>query len=147
LTWHKTLDGEDDMRLPVPSLHHIGIALILFASFYFATLFSATAVKNQRLSVQEQQETTRVTKLHDTNVALKADLQYYGSDTYVQYAARDQLGLMMPGDHVLRVGVASPISAGATPAPAAKAESTTAMPPPSRVLWTKWWDIFFGAGR
>ncbi len=123
---------------------------MLFASFYFATLFSATAVKNQRLGVQERQEEARVKQLRDTNAALKADLQYYGSDAYVQYAARDQLGLMMPGDHVLRVGVASPSSTPGTELAttnAAQAGTSLVTSPPGRAMWTKWWDVFFGAGR
>jgi len=131
--------------------HHVTIALMLLISVYFAAQLSKAAVQNGRLDVRQHQMEATVQSLRATNQSLKDDVGYYGSDQYVEYAARNELGLMKPGDHVLRVivtGQAVAPTGGATPSssPNAAAPKATSTPAPAVPNWQKWRQLLLQPG-
>lgn len=131
-------------RMYFLSPHHVFIVVVLFVSIYFATLISTTAVANHRLEVREHSIAEHVGELRATNASLKEDVRYYTSTSYVQYAARNQLALMMPGDHVLRVaGAAAGGSAPATAFVRAPVDPDGAAAPKDSTspMWLRWWNL------
>lgn len=131
--------------------HHVTIALMLLISVYFAAQLSKTAVQNARLEARQRSAEATVQSLKAANQSLKDDLSYYNSDQYVEYAARNELGLMKPGDHVLRViandqaGTPQAVAAAPAATPVA-APKPTATPAPAVPNWQKWRQLFFQPG-
>jgi len=129
-------------RFPIITYQRLALILMLFVVTYFATRFSATVVANHRLDAREAALALHVKELEATNQSLKQDLEYDNSRAYAEYAARNQLGLMMPGDHVIRVAAQAAVEAPPTPTPALA-------PPPARSTaptWRRWWYLFAQSG-
>jgi len=77
-----------------------------------------------------------VVVLRTENVQLQKQIEAARTDTAIETIAREQLGLIKPGDHPLVLVSQAPQPAAApTPAPA---------PPPPSPTWRQWWDYFFG---
>jgi hypothetical protein len=73
--------------------------------------------------------------LRSDNIQLQQQIEQARTDTAIESIAREQLGLIKPGDHPLVLVVQSAQASPApTPAPAAP-------PPPA---WRQWWDYLFG---
>lgn len=131
--------------------HHVTIALMLLISAYFAAQLSKTAVQNGRLEARRYDVEATVQSLRVENQSLKRDVAYYNSDQYVEYAARNELGLMKPGDHVLRVIGADPAATprpGATPraSPTPQALASASAPSPATPNWQKWRQLLVQPG-
>lgn len=122
-------------RWPI-SYHHAAIAVMLLVCFYFGTRFSTAAVMNRRLALREEASAAKVAQLKAANRSYQKDLSYYRSDTYIEQAARNQLGLMLPGDHVLRVA-----SSAVTPTPTPTVKPAPAPRKPT-AMWQRWWRLF-----
>ena len=76
--------------------------------------------------------------LRSENIQLQQQIEQARTDTAIETIAREQLGLIMPGDHPLVV-VSDAAQPAAAPAPAAaRTRAATARP------WRQWWDYFFG---
>lgn len=90
------------------------------------------------LTQEERALRLEISQLRRENLLLQADLQFTRSDQYVESVAREQLGLVRPGDRAfVLVG----------PAAAPTVEPTTrreAPAPPERSAWRRVLDALFG---
>ena len=94
----------------------------------------------QQLAVNEVQA--------QRNAALKGDAEYRESDTYVEEAAREQLGMARDGDTVVLPTVVLPAPAAAAPPALAPAPAVTSALAPAEVSadapnYRRWWRALF----
>lgn len=114
--------------------------LAAVVSIYFGLRTSRAVVDNRALADQVQHNRTLTTALETQNTALRADIAYEKTPAYVELAAREQLGLMKPGDHVvqLKVAAAPAPPAPAPPSPTAAPAVARAAQPASTPNWRRW---------
>jgi cell division protein FtsB len=93
------------------------------------------AVDNYRLNREADGLRAEILGLRSDNIQLQKQIEQARTDTAIETIAREQLGLIKPGDHPLVL--VSP-SAQAPPAPT---PVPSAPPPPA---WRQWWDYLFG---
>src|SRR5439155_17352611 len=102
---------------------------------YLLVMSARKAIEVYEIRQQQEVVRTEIARLKDNNVALRQELDYLHTDAYVEYAARTELGLVRPGDHV----VVPRFSADARPA-ADTALVTT--PTKASPTWQPWWEHF-----
>ncbi len=125
-----------------PTYRHVFAVLAAVVSIYFGLRTSRAVVDNRALADQVQHNRALTTTLAVQNSALQAEIAYEKTPAYVQLAAREQLGLMKPGDHVVQLKMAA-ASAQAAPAPtpAASLKAAPAAQPASTPNWRRWLDL------
>jgi cell division protein FtsL len=95
------------------------------------------AVENYRLNRQADALRSDIVSLRDENVHLQQQIEQARTDTAIETIAREQLGLIKPGDHPV-VMFSRPEGVPTTPPPA------PAPTPPPKPIWRQWYDYFFG---
>ncbi|MGE3856907.1 MAG: septum formation initiator family protein [Dehalococcoidia bacterium] len=119
------MSGPVRLRLPTfgPSHMVLAVALLLLGLFVYAGV--QTAAQSYRLREHEREMFMRVQELRQQRAELQGLLAYLKSDEYVEAFARQQFGLVKPGEILVQVD-----------APVA--------PPPERRPGEKWWEALFG---
>ncbi len=118
----------------------MGLAIVFFAVRYGQELLLAHDL-NDKAAIQRVANAA----LRDENSRLKATLQYYQSDKYIEQRAREDLNLRRSDEEVLIPISVTPV-AGAEGA--GKVQSGTppisplATPSPEKPNWQKWLDLF-----
>jgi cell division protein FtsB len=115
----------------------IGVALLIAFAWIWNTM--GTLQNNFRLQVQVDNLKQEVEQydLESQNMALEN--QYYASSEYLELQAREHLGKVAPGEHVL-VLPANTVSENA----ADNATATSDIPPSNFQLWL---SFFFGSKK
>ena len=100
--------------------------------------------QNFILTQQEEAIRADVVRLREENVRLQRELNAARSDAGIEKIAREQLGLVRPGDVALQI--VGPSGAPVGPAPAASTSAPPAAPPPvpERPGWLIILDRIFG---
>lgn len=134
------------MRGVRPTYRHVFVVLAVIVSLYFAVRTSRAVIINQVLAVQLENAQGTVDTIKQQNAALSSQLAYEQTPAYAEQVARQQLGMMKPGDHVVHVQIA-PLPAGAVaaaaPAPAvATAAAPKATTPEATPEWKRWFMLF-----
>jgi len=101
----------------------MAVALLLLGLFVYAGI--QTAAQSYRLRQHERDVFVRVQELRAQRAELQGLLTYLKSDEYVEAFARQQFGLVKPGEILVQVY-----------APTA--------PPVPRRPGEKWWEALFG---
>lgn len=94
----------------------IGVAALI--AVYFLFTFAGNAIKGHQLSTQEDALNAEIRDQQAKYQELQALEQYVKSDEYIEQVAREQLGLVKPGETAI---VAIPTQPSPTPAPDAPA--------------------------
>lgn len=130
-----------------PTYRHVFVVLAIAVSVYFAVRTSNAVLVDRSLAAQLQQQQGAVGTLEQQNAALQTRLAYEQTPAYAQQIAREQLGLMMPGDHVIHVQIA-PVPAGTSasvaPVPAKPSAGTQAAHVPN---WQRWLRLVTSPSR
>ncbi len=113
-------------RLPTfgPAQMVLAVAMLLLGLFLYAAV--QTASQSYRLRQHEHDVYNQVQDLRAQRAELQGLLAYLKSDEYVEAFARQQFGLVKPGETLVQVN-----------APAAAA--------PARRPGERWWEALFGA--
>jgi cell division protein FtsL len=90
----------------------IGVAAII--AVYFLATFVGNAIKGRQLDLQEQALNSEIRAQQERYQELQALEQYLKSDEYIEQVAREQLGLVKPGETGI---IAIPAEPSPTPAP------------------------------
>jgi cell division protein FtsL len=114
------------------------------------------AVENYRLNQQADGLRSEIAELRAQNIQLQQDIERARTDSAIERIAREQLGLIRPGDHPLIVvpdGAESAAPAAvprssvvpaAVPSSGAAPAVGTPSSAPTKPTWRQWLDYFFG---
>ena len=121
---------------PPPLALRLAAVLVVPLLLYALVATGHKAVENYRLNRDADALRTEIVGLRSENIQLQQQIEQARTDTAIETIAREQLGLIKPGDHPLVLLPQSPQPAPVpTPAPA---------PPPAPPAWRQWWDYLFG---
>jgi cell division protein DivIC len=125
---------------PPPLALRLAAVLAVPLLLYALVATGQKALDNYRLNQEADALRAEVVELRSENVQLQQQIEDARSDAAIEVIAREQLGLVRPGDHPLIVaqdGTAVTAAAASTPAPAPP-------PAPTPPTWRQWLDLFFG---
>jgi cell division protein FtsL len=123
---------------PPPIALRIAAVLIVPLLLYALVATGQKALENYRLNHEVDGLRAQIVSLRDENIQLQQDIEKARTDTAIETIAREQLGLIKPGDHPLILVDDRPL--GTTP----QTEAQTASPPPKPPL-RQWYEYFFGS--
>jgi cell division protein FtsB len=120
---------------PPPLALRLAAVLVVPLLLYALVATGQKALDNYRLNQEADALRAQVVALRAENIQLQKDLEVARTDAAIETIAREQLGLVQPGDHplVLITQSAPPAAPSPTP-PAAPAPQPSAR---------QWWDYFF----
>ena len=97
------------------------------------------ALDNYHLNQQAEALRGEVRALRDENIQLQQAILQARTDASIEAMAREQLGLVKPGDHAVVL-----VHSSASGAPDVASAPPPPPPPPEVPPWRQWWDVFFG---
>jgi cell division protein FtsL len=121
---------------PPPLALRLAAVLVVPLLLYALVATGQKAVDNYRLNREADALRTEILGLRSENIQLQKQIEQARTDTAIETIAREQLGLIKPGDHPLVLVPQSPQPPAAAPTPA------PAPPPPP--AWRQWWDYLVG---
>jgi cell division protein FtsL len=121
---------------PPPPALRLAAVLVVPLLLYALVATGQKAVDNYRLNREADALRTEILALRSNNIQLQKQIEQARTDTAIETIAREQLGLIKPGDHPLVLVSPAAQSPAAAPTPI-----PTAPPPPA---WRQWWDYLFG---
>jgi cell division protein FtsL len=123
---------------PPPLALRLAAVLAVPLLLYALIATGQKAVENYQLNQQAGELRGELVSLRADNISLQQQIEDARTDSAIEAIAREQLGLIKPGDHpVVLVGNGQASqSVNATQAQVAPAET--------RPTWRQWWDYFFG---
>lgn len=121
---------------PPPLALRFGAVLVVPLLLYALVATGQRALDNYRLNRLTEALHAEVLGLRTENIQLQQDIERARTDTAIETIAREQLGLIKPGDRpvVLVSAASSQPAASPTPAPP---------PAPAPSAWRQWWDFLF----
>jgi cell division protein FtsL len=122
---------------PPPLALRLAAVLVVPLLLYALVATGQKAADNYRLNQEADGLRSDIVALRAENLQLQQDIEQSRTDSAIETIAREQLGLVKPGDHPL-VLIAQVGQAADAPTPV-----PTPTPPP-RPTWRQWWDYFFG---
>jgi cell division protein FtsL len=123
---------------PPPLALRFAAVLVIPLLLYALVATGQKALDNYRLNQETEALRAEVLGLRAENVQLQQDIERARTDTAIETIAREQLGLIKPGDHP--VVLVSPPSSQ----PAATTAPVPNPPAPAPPAWRQWWDYVFG---
>jgi cell division protein FtsL len=123
---------------PPPLALRLASVLAVPLLLYALVMTGQKAVENYQLNQQADAMRAQIAGLRAQNVQLQQQIEQARTDAAIETIAREQLGLIKPGDHPL-VLIAD-ASAPSAPPPTAQPAPAPAPEP----TWRQWWDYFFG---
>jgi cell division protein FtsL len=124
---------------PPPLALRLASVLAVPLLLYALVMTGQKAVENYQLNQQADAMRTQIAGLRAQNVQLQQQIEQARTDAAIETIAREQLGLIKPGDHPLVL--ISDGSAPSAPTPTAQ----PALAPAPEPTWRQWWDYFFGS--
>ncbi len=120
---------------PPPLALRLAAVLVVPLLLYALVATGQKAVDNYRLNREADGLRAEILGLRSDNIQLQKQIEQARTDTAIEAIAREQLGLIRPGDHPL-VLVAQSVQPPPAPTPAPAA--------PPQPAWRQWWDYLFG---
>ncbi len=121
-----------------PPVAHIMLLLTVPILAYLAFTVGSKALELYRLQESSAAIRREIQGLKDRNEALRRQMEYLRSDANVEDMARQQLGLMRPGDTA--VTLLSSAQGSDAPPPSMPAREKAPSPRPN---WQQWRDFLF----
>ena len=128
------------MRSVRPTYRHVFVVMAIVVSLYFAVRTSNAVAADRVLALQLQNAQLSVNRTKQQNGDLTVQLAYQQTPAYAEQVAREQLGLMRPGDHVVHVQVAQ-LAPGVAEVPT-PAPTTPSRPKVAQANWRRWLLLF-----
>jgi cell division protein FtsL len=126
---------------PPPLALRLAAVLAVPLLLYALVATGQKAVENYQLNQQADALRAEVVSLRARNIDLQQQIEQARTDTAIETIAREQLGLIKPGDHPVVI-----VSQDGAPArgPNLSQGTPEAPAPEVRPTWRQWWDYFFG---
>ena len=123
---------------PPPLVLRLAAVLAVPLVLYALVAIGQKAVENYQLNQQADALRAEVVNLRNQNIDLQQQIEQARTDSAIETIAREQLGLIKPGDHpIVVVSQQQQKQNTSAPAPAPPA-------PAPRPTWRQWWDYLFG---
>jgi cell division protein FtsB len=122
---------------PPPFALRLAAVLAVPLLLYALVATGQKALDNYRLNQDAAALRVELVNLRTENLRLQKDIEDARTDAAIEKIAREQLGLIRPGDHPLVL-----VSQGSDSAPPPPQQP--AAPSPPAPVWRQWWDYFFG---
>lgn len=106
-------------------------AIVLFFTLFFVVTYGERLATKANLETALVEQQGRLVEARQRQQRLQQELVYVRSDAYIEEAARNDLGMVQPGDELLIVVEGPSVTATAADA---LAPTTTDQPP----LWQTW---------
>jgi cell division protein FtsL len=126
---------------PPPLALRLAAVLAVPLLLYALVATGQKAIDNYQLNQQADGLRAQVVSLRAQNLQLQQDIEQARTDSAIETIAREQLGLIKPGDHPVVLVTQSGRTA---PAPAAQSAAQPAPAQDLRPPWRQWWDYLFG---
>ena len=123
---------------PPPLVLRLAAVLVVPLLLYALVATGQKALENYRLNQEADALRAEIQELRSQNVDLQQQIEDARTDSAIESLAREQLGLIKPGDHPL-VMVEQPSAPAAPPA-----QPVQSAPPPPTPVWRQWWAYLFG---
>jgi cell division protein FtsL len=114
----------------------LAAVLVVPLLLYALVATGQKALDNYRLNREAEALRAEIVALRTENVQLQGRIEQARTDAAIETIAREQLGLIKPGDRPLVL-----VSDGPAPAALPREVAQSDPPPP---VWRQWWDYFFG---
>jgi cell division protein FtsL len=126
---------------PPPLALRLAAVLAVPLLLYALVATGQKAIENYQLNQQADALRAELVSLRAQNIELQNEIEQARTDGAIETIAREQLGLIKPGDHpiVVAAGDTPPTQTTTPPRPAAAAPEQRLAP-----TWRQWWDYFFG---
>lgn len=125
---------------PPPLALRLAAVLAVPLLLYALVATGQKAIENYQLNQQADALRAELVSLRAENISLQQQIEDARTDSAIEAIAREQLGLIKPGDHpVVLVGNAQTTASANQATPQAQAA-----PVETRPTWRQWWDYFFG---
>ncbi len=135
---HVMVDTERRFRRSSASF---AMLILLAIGIYFVVGFAKEVVHGQQLSADVSAEMQSNADLQQANARLTQEQQYYQSDGYAEFAARESLNLRKPNETIILPIQSTPTASDhSTIRPAAPSAASA---PPSQANWQRWFSLFF----
>lgn len=137
----KIFDSRIFRARPLLNLPQLLFLLAIIAAIAFAIDLNRRAQAGQLVGVGEEALKVQINQESTRQVELQATLEFVVSDDYIAFYARNEGGMLLPGERRI-----VPILLEATPEP-------TALPPPTpdpainAKPWQAWWQLLTDAPR
>jgi len=129
---------------PPPLALRLAAVLAVPLLLYALVATGQKAVENYQLNQQADALRGEVVNLRAKNIDLQNQIEQARTDTAIETIAREQLGLIKPGDHpVVIVSQDAGLAAGSG-LDVSQTARDKAPAPEARPTWRQWWDYFFG---
>jgi cell division protein FtsB len=124
------------------SAHRLRLALIVLILFglFFVAGYAARLAERARLEGELVGWQGRVVQAQGRQAQLQAQLEYVQSDAHVHEQAREQLGMVLPGDELIILVKRTPTAP--TPTPMATPATPGQPLPLETPIWQLWWELF-----
>jgi cell division protein FtsL len=127
---------------PPPLALRVAAVLVVPLLLYALVATGQKAVDNYRLNHEAEGLRAEVQALRVENIDLQQQIERARTDTAIETIAREQLGLIKPGDHPLILVSSTVVSNDANATTAA--QTATSPSPPQPPPWRQWWEYLFG---
>lgn len=119
--------------------------LLGLAAAFFLVRYGQELLLGHELNDKAAAQRVINSQLQDENTRLKAALEYYRSDKYIEQRAREDLNLRRPDEEVL-IPISATPQAAATPSSTAKSPAPETPSPAGGEAdepnWQRWLDLF-----
>jgi cell division protein FtsB len=121
---------------PPPLALRLAAVLAVPLLLYALVATGQKAIENYQLNQQADALRADLVNLRVQNIELQQAIEQARTDTAIETIAREQLGLIKPGDHPVVIVAQQSQNTPPPPAPAP--------PPAPRPTWRQWWDYLIG---
>jgi cell division protein FtsL len=125
---------------PPPLVLRLAAVLAVPLLLYALVATGQKALDNYGLNQQANQLRGQVSALRAENIQLQQQIEAARSDTAIERIARQQLGLIRPGDKPVVLVDADTPPAERPATPARRPDPAT----PAQPVWHQWWAYFVG---
>jgi cell division protein FtsL len=130
---------------PPPLALRFAAVLVVPLLLYALVATGQRALDNYRMNQETEALQAEVVGLRAENIQLQQDIERARTDTAIETIAREQLGLIKPGDQpVVLVSPASQPGAASTRTEGTGPPTAPNPPAPAPPVWRQWWDYVFG---
>jgi cell division protein FtsL len=128
---------------PPPLALRLAAVLAVPLLLYALIATGQKAAENYQLNQQAEALRAEIARARAQNVELQQQIERARTDAAIEAIAREQLGLIKPGDHPLVL--VSQGGSGQSAAPPAPTPNPTPAPAPNPTpTWRQWWEYLFG---